>query len=177
MAKSVLDSVLSKLKTDYKDSLPKVNEAGVVHRLVLSSPKLNFIFGGGFPLGRISEFYGSESSGKSVVSSYLGGQFQKRTDNDKKVVVYIDMEYSFDEHYATVAGLDCTPYDEGGSFILVQPLNGEEAFTIMETLIKTGLVGLIIYDSTTTTPTSASMEDSYGKACVSPDTLIEYRLV
>ena len=156
-SQGLMDKV-DELRKSYGRSLPDVNEAGIVKRLTLSSPKLNYIFGGGFPLNRIIELYGNQSSGKSVFSAYIGGQIQKRTDNLQKTVVYIDMEHTFEKKYAEIAGLNC---DE--DFIFIQPMNGEEAFTIMEDLIKTGEVGLIVYDSTTTTPTAAAMEDDYGK--------------
>jgi recombination protein RecA len=158
MAKvSGISKVISDLQEKYGKSLPDVNEAGIVKRLTLSSPKLNYIFGGGFPLGRVMELAGSESGGKSVLASYIGGQIQKS--DGKKMVVYVDIECTFDKHYAEVVGLNC---DE--DFVLVRPLNGEQAFTIAEEMVKTGEVGLIIWDSTTTTGTTASIEDEYGKA-------------
>ena len=103
--------------------------------------------------------YGSESGGKSVLSAYIGGQFQQRADSDQRTVVYVDMEQAFDKNYAETAGLDCNE-----NFVLIQPLNGEEAFTMLDSLIKTGEIGFIVWDSTTTTPTAAAMEDEFGKA-------------
>lgn len=152
-------STIDELRKTYGRSLPDVKDAGVVKRLVLNSPKLNYLFGGGFPLNRFIEVFGSESAGKSIFASYVGGNIQKRTDNNQKTVLYVDMEYSFDKNYAENAGLDCSD----DKFIFVQPLNGEEAFGIMEDLIKTQQIGLIIYDSTSTTPTAAAMEEDYGK--------------
>jgi recombination protein RecA len=159
-SKMEIFNTINTLREAYGKSLPSVDEAGIVHRLALSSPKLNYIFGGGFPLNRAIEIFGNPSSGKSVFSSYIGGQVQKRIDNNQKIVLYIDMEHTFEKEYAKAVGLDTSD----DKFIFVQPLNGEEAFTIMEELIKTGELGLIIYDSTTMTPTAAAMENSYGSA-------------
>ena len=167
--KGILDKV-DELRKTYGKSLPDVNDAGVIHRLMLSSPKLNYIFGGGFPLNRIIEIYGGPSAGKSIFASYVGGQIQKRTDNEQKIVLYVDMEHTFEKQYAETAGLNT----QDDRFIFVQPMNGEEAFTIMEELMKTGQIGLIVYDSTTTTPTAAAMEDNFGKACVGPETLVDF---
>ena len=155
-----LSNALTKLMKNYKQALPDVGEAGVTKRLTLSSPQLNFIFGGGFPLGRIVEFFGPESGGKTVISSYIGGQFQKRNDGGPNTVLFIDMEHAFDKHYAEVAGLDCSD----DKLIFVRPLNGEEAFTICQGLIETGQIGLIVWDSVASTPTLAAMTDEYGKA-------------
>ena len=157
---SEIFGIINILRESYGSSLPSVDEAGIIHRLILNSPKSNYIFGGGFPLNRAIELFGSPSSGKSIFSSYIGGQIQKRTDNNQKIILYIDMEHTFEKKYAETVGLD-THEDK---FIFVHPLNGDEAFTIMEELIKTGELGLIIYDSTTMTPTAAAMEDGYGKA-------------
>jgi hypothetical protein len=48
-----LDKTIDKLRKEYGKSLPDVLVAGAVKRLVLSSPKLNYIFGGGFPSCRV----------------------------------------------------------------------------------------------------------------------------
>jgi len=155
-----LSNTLSKLMKNYKEALPDVQDAGQVKRLALSSPQLNFIFGGGFPLGRIVELYGPFSGGKTVVSSYIGGQFQKRTDGGPKTVLFIDMEHSFDKNYAEIAGLSLADED----LIFVKPLHGEEAFCIVEDLVKTGLIGLVIWDSVAATSSVAEMEKEYGAA-------------
>src|ERR1035437_2633661 len=101
------DKLLKDLKAKYGRSIPDVEDAGTIKRIVMSSPKLNYIFGGGFPVGRIVEFFGPESGGKSVVSSYIGGQIQNRMDGRKNnKVMYVDMEYTFEKNYARTAGLN-----------------------------------------------------------------------
>ncbi len=158
MKGSKLDVVLSKLRKEYAMALPDVNQAGVIHRLRLVSPRMNYILGGGYPLGRMTEFHGLESSGKSVLYYYIGGEYQRRTDGGPRTVIYVDMEYTFDKKYANGVGLDTND-----NFIFIQPLNGEEGFTIVEELVQTGEIGLVIWDSVTATPTSAAMTDEYGK--------------
>jgi len=96
----------------------------------------------------------------TVISSYIGGQFQRRTDGGPKMVLFIDMEHSFEKKYAQVAGLSLADED----LIFVRPMNGEEAFTIMEELVATGQIGCIIYDSIAATPSAAEVEDVYGKS-------------
>lgn len=155
-----LSMVITKLQKKFGDSLPDVELAGTVNKLILSSPQLNYIFGGGYPLGRIVELFGPSSGGKTVISSYIGGQFQKRTDGGPSTVLFIDLEHAFDKKYAQTAGLDLAD----DKLIFVRPLNGEEAFTITEDLVKTGQIGLVIWDSVATTGSVQEMEKEYGSA-------------
>lgn len=158
MKGSKLDGILKDLQKKYGATLPDVNQAGIIHRLPLTSPRLNYIFGGGYPLGRITELHGKESSGKTVLYNYIGGEFQRRTDGGPNKVVFVDMEYSFDKKYADSVGLNTND-----DFIFIQPLNGEEGFTVVQDLVESGEIGLVIWDSVSATSTSAAMEDEYGK--------------
>jgi recombination protein RecA len=154
-----LDKIVSNLQKTYKDSLPNITEAGIVKRVVLSSPKLNFAFGGGLPVGRVIELFGPESGGKTVLACYFGSQVQQRIDGRAKTVVFFDIEHTFENKFATDVGLDIY-----NNFIFVRPLNGEEAFTIAEELVSTGEIGLIIWDSVAATTTLSQNENEYGKA-------------
>jgi recombination protein RecA len=152
-----LSLTLSNLKKKYAGSIKDVTEAAVVHKLYLDSPQLNYMFGGGFPHGRIIQLHGPESSGKSTLSTYVAGQIQKKA--KQKVIVYVDFERTFEAAYAENLGLDTQE-----NFIFLRPEDGEEAFTILEELIRTGEIGLIIWDSDTTTGSRSQMTDEYGKA-------------
>ena len=154
-----LEKVFSKLQKDYGAALPDVRVAGIVKRLVLSSPQLNYAFGGGFPIGRVVELFGPESGGKTTIASFIGGQFQRRTDGGAKAVLFLDIEHSFDKLYAETAGLNTSD-----DFIFARPVNGEEAFTITEEFVKSGKVGLIIWDSVATTSSVQEMDNEYGKS-------------
>lgn len=127
-----------------------------VHRIKLSSMGLNYIFNGGFPLGRIVEFYGPESSGKSLLATVIGGDFQR----EDKYVAYVDMEGTFERIFAEKLGLTT---DEN-LFSLIQPETGEDAFTIIEHLASTGEVGLIVVDSVAAMTPRSELEANYGDA-------------
>ena len=167
-----LTAAIAKLSKEYKDSIKDPKIAGVIKRIFLSSPQLNYLFGGGWAIGRIFQLHGPESSGKSTLSTYIAGEVQKQPDHN--VVVYVDFERTFDTGFANRLGLDTS--EESGKFIFLQPENGEEGFTIIEALIRTNEVGLIIWDSDATTPSEAQMVNAYGKACVSPKCPIEFRI-
>lgn len=153
-----LTAALTKIQKQFKDAVRDVNTSGVISRYFLDSPQLNFLFGGGFPEGRIIQFHGPESSGKSTLATYVGGQIQKRA--EKNVVVYVDFERTFEKSFAENLGLDLSP----DKFIFLRPENGEEGFTVVEELIRTDEIGLVIWDSDTTTATRSQVGDEYGKA-------------
>lgn len=153
---SKLDTVLNKLKKDHAESFSDVKETGTIKRVFLESPRLNYIFGGGFGMGRIYEFSGPESGGKSTLATYIGGEIQKN--NDRNIVVYVDMERSFDEKFAQGLGIST---DEDNDFIFLRPDNGEEGFILIAELIKTLPIGLIIWDSVAVTPSRGQVEDAF----------------
>lgn len=132
--------------------------AGTLDRIVLGSPNLNYILGGGFGKGRIYEFFGPESGGKSVLSWYIASHIQKQAEQNK--VLLLDFEHTFDKKYATTAGLDLSPE----KLILVRPLHGEEGFTIAEQLVSTGEIGLVIVDSIAVIASQRQVGSDYGKA-------------
>jgi recombination protein RecA len=153
---SKVSAILTKLAKTYKDVIVDVNEVGLVKRQYLESPQLNFIFGGGFGLGRIYEFSGPESGGKSTLATYIGGEMQKKY-TERPVVVYVDFEYSFEKAYANTLGLD-TGED---NFILLRPRTGEEGFLLLKDLVEQVPVGLIIWDSVATTASVAQAESAF----------------
>ena len=168
---SKLDTVVNKLKKDYSESFSNVKESGTIQRVFLDSPRLNYAFGGGFGMGRIYEFSGPESSGKSTIATYVGGELQKKT--ERNIVVYVDLERSFDEKFANRLGLST---DEEKDFIFLRPANGEEGFTIISELIQKLPIGLVIWDSVAVTPSRGQVEDAF-KACVSPNTEVEFNII
>ena len=155
-----LASLNTTLTKKYGRIMPDPKEAGTIRRLVLSDPGLNRVYGGGYPLGRVSEFYGPPSGGKTVLANYIGSDFQKRK-NGPPFVLFVDMEHTFDERYARNVGLEI---ENPLLFKLIRPLYGEQAFDICQQYVETGEVGLIIWDSVAATPSAAQSLDEYGKA-------------
>ncbi len=167
-----LNTLIDKLKKDYGQSIADVKTAGIVERIPVSSPNMNYVLGGGIPRGRIQVLMGQESGGKTVLASYLGGQIQKQKDYPN-VVVFVDMECTFDRNYASVVGLDT---EDDSKFIFVRPKHGEEGFEIVRNLADTGEIGMVIWDSVASTPSIKSTSKEVGSACVGPETDIEFRV-
>lgn len=92
---------------------------------------------GGVPTGRITEIFGGEGQGKSLIALNLAANAQKAGHK----VVYIDAEHDLDPTWAEFIGMDV------GETLIHQPEFGEQALEIAHTLIKTGKVKLVIIDS------------------------------
>lgn len=135
------DKVFSKLKETYKVEAGTVDEVCKTPMLTLDSPSLNYIFGGGFPLGRVIMLHGKESGGKSTLSTYIASQVQRKYDG-KNIVVYFDFERTFNEEHARTLGLDVS-----NNFYIVKPDSAEDCFMQIKEIVDTGEVGLVILDS------------------------------
>lgn len=86
---------------------------------------LNKVIGcGGIPKGRISEFFGPASSGKTTLATSVAIQAQKMGGT----VLYLDFENAFDPTYAKNIGLDLDP----NKFALYQPSYFEKAAGLID---------------------------------------------
>jgi len=138
---SMIDAALSKTKQDIgEDSVIKINELKDYYRIPSRSPTLGYVFGGGGTANPIIiELYGPESAGKTLVAENILADFQR----EGNFVAFVDAEYSFNAKYAEIQGLDTS----SDKFALVQPNCGEDAFTAIINLAKTGQVRCIAIDS------------------------------
>lgn len=106
-------------------------------RISSGSISLDYALGGGFPLGRISEVFGPESSGKSTIGLHVCAEAQKIG----KTVAYLDLENAIDIKYAKALGVDIN------NLIFSQPGSLEDAFNMMVALLENKLCDVIIFDS------------------------------
>ncbi|MDR2828827.1 MAG: recombinase RecA [Acholeplasmatales bacterium] len=109
---------------------------------------------GGYPKGRIIEIYGPESSGKTTVSLHAIAEAQKLGGN----VAFIDAEHALDPSYAKNLGVDIE------KLILSQPDSGEQALNIVESLVKSGVIDLIVVDSVAALVPEAEINGDMGDA-------------
>lgn len=101
---------------------------------------LDIALGGGYPLGRIVELRGYESSGKTTLALTVCRNIQEQTG---KAVVYIDRENALDMDYVEALGVDISPE----KFILCQPGVAEDCLEIIREVIKSESVGAFVLDS------------------------------
>lgn len=92
---------------------------------------------GGYPKGRVIEIYGNESSGKTTLALQAISECQKMGGR----CAYIDLEHALDMHHCEMNNVDLK------KLLLAQPDSGEQTFSLIEALIKTGMIDLIVVDS------------------------------
>jgi recombination protein RecA len=93
---------------------------------------------GGIPRGRIIEIYGHESSGKTTLTIHMIAAAQKI---EGSKCAFIDVEHAFDVSYAKKLGVNVN------DLLISQPDYAEQAFDIIETLVRSGALDVIVLDS------------------------------
>jgi len=107
---------------------------------------------GGFPIGRIVEISGEESSGKTTLALHVIAQAQKMGEN----CAFIDVEHALDLNYAKRIGVDIK------NLWTSQPDNGEQALEIVDALVRSGSMKCIIVDSVAALVPRAELEGDMG---------------
>lgn len=105
------------------------------------SVNLDLALGTGLPVGRIVEYYGSESVGKTTMALLALKEFQQRFPD--KYVGFVDIESALD--IALLKSLDL----DMDRISLSKGLTGEQAFDLIESLIVSNLFSIICVDSVT----------------------------
>ncbi|WP_263788098.1 recombinase RecA [Salinibacter grassmerensis] len=107
---------------------------------------------GGVPRGRIIEIFGPESSGKTTLASHIVAEAQKAGG----AAAFIDAEHAFDPSYAEDLGINV---DE---LLISQPNTGEEALSIVDTLVRSGALDVLVVDSVSALVPQAELEGDMG---------------
>lgn len=101
---------------------------------------IDYIVGGGIPVGKVTEIYGGYSSGKSTLSLKIADAFLRRFDDSK--VALVDFEDSFDSSWASKIVCDLDRVD------VVKPAYGEVGLDfIIDSIEKKSNYSLYIIDS------------------------------
>lgn len=162
MAKSKNDGGLGSLVADMNDTLGSgtivsfEDDAHNVEVIGSGSIDLDLALGGGYPLGRIIEIYGPESSGKTTLTIEAIVQVQQAG----KAALFLDMENAFDPSYAEALGVDLSR----DKWVFSQPECGEDAFTILEKFVTHPEIGIIVVDSVAVMTPRAEMEGEFGES-------------
>ncbi len=151
-----LQSATQKLKKRYGDEVVVDTKAVKKYEVVstgsaIIDDAIGIVGESGFPLGRIIEIYGPESSGKSSLCMAVVAQAQKKY--PEKMVLYIDAEHAFNLEYAKKFGIDTDP----NAFMFCQPESAEEALEIFNTYAETGAFSVIVLDSVAAMATEAQL--------------------
>lgn len=148
---NVLKNMSKKFGTEKATVLSEINFRGSV--INTGSLVLNQMTGiGGLPLGKITEIFGLESSGKTTLSAAIVAQAQR----EGLTCAFIDTEHAVDPNWFATLGVDIKKL----AYFL--PSYQEEAFNMVEMLTESGDVDLIVFDSIAATPSKAEYEGEAG---------------
>ncbi|BAI79550.1 DNA recombination protein RecA [Deferribacter desulfuricans SSM1] len=156
--KKALELAMSKIERDFgKGAVMRLGDKAIEKPPVIPTGALSLDIAlgvGGIPRGRITEIYGSESSGKTTVALHVIAEAQKMGG----VAAFIDAEHALDPVYAEAIGVNT---DE---LLISQPDSGEAALEIAETLVRSGAVDVVVVDSVAALTPKAEIEGDMGDA-------------
>ena len=92
---------------------------------------------GGIPSGRITELLGAPTSGKTTLANIIIANAQRKG----SMAAYVDLSQTFDPYYAARCGVDLR------SLVIVQPYSGTEALEMTISLVASGSVSVLVFDS------------------------------
>lgn len=151
-----LENLLETLRSKYGEgSIMRLNETRKVDVDVVptGSFSLDLALGvGGLPRGRIIEIFGPESSGKTTLALNVVAQAQKQGGK----VAFIDAEHAMDPDYAKRLGVKIN------ELLISQPDNGEEALNILESLVRSGIISVVVVDSVAALTPRVEIEGEMG---------------
>lgn len=157
--KQVIDAVNRKFGSD-RMFFGNVSSALKPKRISTGSLGLDDVLGGGFVKGRLYQYYGGESSGKSLLALMT----TKSTLSRKRGVLWIDAEHTFDPDWATGMGLNV----DDPQLMIYRPETAEEAFDLMERMAKTKEFDLVVLDSIGMLAPQSVMDEEMGKVLIAP---------
>jgi recombination protein RecA len=137
----VLANAITDIKQKFGDgAIMKMGERTNMNIEVISTGvlPLDVALGiGGVPRGRVVELYGPEGGGKTTIALHIIAEAQKAGG----VTAFIDAEHALDPGLAAAIGV------KTDDMYISQPDSGEQAFFIIDSLVRSGAVDLIVVDS------------------------------
>lgn len=158
--KNELDSLLASLQERFGEgAIMTLGQTKKVNVDVIPSGSfsLDLALGvGGLPRGRVIEIFGPESSGKTTLALNVIAEAQKQ--NGK--TAFIDAEHAMDPEYASKIGVNIN------ELLISQPDSGEDALNILESLVRSGIISVVVVDSVAALTPQAEIEGEMGKQFV-----------
>ncbi|NCO43217.1 MAG: recombinase RecA [Armatimonadetes bacterium CG_4_10_14_3_um_filter_66_18] len=152
-----LDLALGQIEKQFgKGAVMRLGDDSVrmsVKTISTGSLSLDIALGsGGVPLGRITEIFGAEGSGKTTLALHIIAECQK----GGGTAAFIDAEHALDPTYCTNLGVDID------NLYISQPDHGEQALEIADTLVRSGAIQVIVVDSVAALVPRAELEGEMG---------------
>ncbi|MBI5707116.1 MAG: recombinase RecA [Armatimonadetes bacterium] len=155
-----LDSALHQIEKQFgKGAIMRLGDQERERIAVISTGSLSLdaaLGVGGIPRGRITEIYGTESSGKTTLALHTVAEAQRAGG----LALFVDAEHALDTEYARALGVDVD------RLYVAQPTSGEEALEIMEAIIRSGAVDIVVLDSVAALVPKAEIEGEMGDSFV-----------
>lgn len=155
-----LDRAIAQIEKQYgTGSIMKMDESlhPKIQGISTGALSLDIALGGaGIPRGRVVEFYGPESSGKTTLALHSIASAQKAGG----VAAFIDAEHALDTTWAKKLGVDIS------GLLISQPDTGEQALDIAEMLVKSNAVDIIVIDSVAALVPAAELQGEMGQSHV-----------
>jgi recombination protein RecA len=155
-----LEMALQQIEKSFgKGSVMRLGEGSseAVEALSTGSLTLDAALGiGGLPRGRVTEIYGSESSGKTTLALHCVAEAQR----NGGMALFVDAEHALDTEYAKALGVDID------RLYVAQPTTGEEALEIMDAMIRSGAMDIVVLDSVAALVPKTEIEGDMGDTFV-----------
>ncbi|NLV82329.1 MAG: recombinase RecA [Synergistaceae bacterium] len=108
---------------------------------------------GGVPRGRVIEVFGPEGGGKTTLALHVLAEAQR----NGGYVAFIDAEHALDPRLAASIGVDTA------NLYMSQPDSGEQAFYILDTLVRSGAFDIVVVDSVAALTPQAEIDGKMGE--------------
>jgi recombination protein RecA len=162
MEEKVKESEVNPLLKKTVNELQKIFGHEVIHFASEEEPKERIPTGieaidrliTGFPAGAFSIIWGNKGSTKTTTAYYCIAQAQKLG----KVCLYLDLEHSFDNEWATKCGIDVNKLLIGENFD-----NAEQAMDTAIRMCKEKVIDVVILDSVQALSPKGEQEEKSGK--------------
>ncbi|MBU2644280.1 recombinase RecA [bacterium] len=155
-----IESALSQIDRQFgKGSVMRMSDKAAQNIPVVSSGVIGLdvaLGAGGFPLGRIIEIFGPESSGKTTLALHVVSQVQKAGG----IAAFVDAEHALDVVYARKLGVNID------DLLISQPDYGEQALEITDILVRSGGIEIIVVDSVAALVPRAEINGEMGDSHV-----------
>ena len=111
------------------------------------------LLGGGLSPGRIAEFFGPESSGKTSLALQLIAGVQRQG----ATCAFVDAEHALNLAYAESLGVQLP------ELLVCQPTSGEQALGVVEKLLSSAAAGFVVVDSVAALTPKVELERPLGE--------------
>lgn len=153
----ILEQALSEIKTKFGEGaiMRLGDEARPAVEVIPSGIlPLDVALGiGGVPRGRVVEIFGPEGGGKTTIALHILAEAQKAGG----IAAFIDAEHALDPRLASALGVNTA------DLYMSQPDSGEQAFYILDTLVRSGALDLVVVDSVAALTPQAEIDGKMGE--------------